>query len=388
MLDLASLARLTVALDRCSPFGLLEVASRRLAEEGALGTVFLMADYGGVDLCRLGATNPPSTLGTLPVHGTAAGHVLLDQKPAVVDDERGARVLVPVSVRGERLGVLEVLLPERPPHETVTVLAQLAVRLAHALAAARRYTDFFERVRRRQDLDVGAELQWELLPVLDLDAEAVTLSGVVEPAYEIAGDNFDYALEPDALTLSITDAMGHGTEAALLCGLAVSALRNARRRGRGLAEQAANANTALHANFTGDFFATGLLFRLEFVTGRLTAVCAGHPPARRVRWGDVEAISLPPDLPYGLFPDTAYTEHEVGFLELGDRLVLVSDGVIEAATDAGDQFGPDGIDEVLVQTRGLPPFEAVRALTDAVLAHHDGGLRDDVTVVCLDWRGA
>jgi serine phosphatase RsbU (regulator of sigma subunit) len=65
---------------------------------------------------------------------------------------------------------------------------------------------------------------------LALEAPEYAVAGALEPAYEVGGDTFDYAAQPEALTVSVTDAMGHGLQAALLAGLAVAALRNARRQ--------------------------------------------------------------------------------------------------------------------------------------------------------------
>jgi serine phosphatase RsbU (regulator of sigma subunit) len=69
-----------------------------------------------------------------------------------------------------------------------------------------------------------------LLPRLALAAPEYVVAGTLEPAYDVGGDTFDYAAQPLSLAVSVTDAMGHGLQAALLAGLTVAALRNARRR--------------------------------------------------------------------------------------------------------------------------------------------------------------
>ena len=95
--------------------------------------------------------------------------------------------------------------------------------VAYVIVTARRYTDLFERVRRRRSLELAAEIQWELLPVLAFEGDAFALAGALEPAYTIAGDSFDYSVDVDHVTLVITDGMGHGLRAALLGSLALRA---------------------------------------------------------------------------------------------------------------------------------------------------------------------
>src|SRR5204862_620547 len=140
--------------------------------------------------------------------------------------------------RAERLGVLDVLLPEPPSEQLHESLSQAATIVGYVIVTARRYTDLFEKVRRRRDLILAAEIQWELLPVLAFDCTAFAVAGALEPAYSIAGDSFDYAVEAEHLHVAVTDGMGHGLRAALLGSLAVSALRHARRRERNVLQQA------------------------------------------------------------------------------------------------------------------------------------------------------
>src|SRR4051794_41331565 len=91
---------------------------------------------------------------------------------------------------------------------------------------------------------LAAEIQHRLLPgSYTCEAGQFTLAAWLEPAGNVGGDTFDFALERDALHLSMTDAMGHEVEAAVLATVLVGALRNARRAGVGLAEQAGRAHT-------------------------------------------------------------------------------------------------------------------------------------------------
>lgn len=163
--------------------------------------------------------------------GAVAGHDLM--------------LCVPVTIRTECLGVLVVGLPGQTEDSVADVLVNVATVLAHVLAGARRYTDRFEALRRRKDLGLAAEIQWELLPVLAYELPVFSIAGALEPTYEIGGDTFDYAVSASRLTISITDAVGHGLRAALLGSLAVAAMRNTRHGGGEILAQAAAANRHL-----------------------------------------------------------------------------------------------------------------------------------------------
>jgi serine phosphatase RsbU (regulator of sigma subunit) len=162
--------------------------------------------------------------------------------------------------------------------------------LAYVVIANRRYTDLFEWGQRSVPLSLAAEIQHRLLPgAFTCEAGQFTLAAWLQPAGEIGGDTFDFSLKRDALHLSMTDAMGHTMDAALLATVLVGALRNARRRGVELAEQASEGQ-----------FVTGLLVRIDLARATAGIVNAGHPPPLRLRSGQVEDVPLEADRPFGV----------------------------------------------------------------------------------------
>jgi serine phosphatase RsbU (regulator of sigma subunit) len=207
------------------------------------------------------------------------------------------------------------------------------------------------------------------------------LSAWLEPADDIAGDTFDYSLARDVLHLSMTDAMGHGVDSSLTATLCVGSLRNSRRLGTSLLEQARMANEALAIRRAGavtDSFATGVLARLELSSGVLTLVNAGHVAPYLVRGGVVSALEFAADLPFGMFEQSTYRSTEVQ-LRRGDRLVFVTDGMLER--NAADLHLPS----MLLETRESHPREATRELADKVLEATGHALADDATLLILDW---
>jgi serine phosphatase RsbU (regulator of sigma subunit) len=197
----------------------------------------------------------------------------------------------------------------------------------------------------------------------------------------VGGDTFDYSLDLDTLHLSITDAVGHDFDSAMLATLAVGSLRNSRRAGASLVEQARRLNEALHANAESGQFATGQLVEIDLHYGSARILNAGHPSPMLVRHDAATPIALAVDPPFGSIPDHAYRTQPLP-LATGDRIVFVTDGFLERNATAA--FVP----HALVETRSLHPREAVQELARAVLEATDGELRDDATILCVDWYGS
>ncbi len=233
------------AAEAAPPTAGVEALAAELAEAVGAGEVsFLIADISGGALARLVRAQPGSAPGTeraapatLPIAGTPAGLALRSQQVqlAVTGDE--VWLWAPVTERGEAVGVLELVLPTLPDDQTVAYLASAAHALAYVVIADRRYTDLYEWGQRGAPLSLAAEIQRQLLPgSYTCEAGQFTLAGWLVPAHIAGGDTFDYALDRDTLHLSLTDAMGHGVDAAQLATLVVGSLRNSRRRGLGLPE--------------------------------------------------------------------------------------------------------------------------------------------------------
>jgi serine phosphatase RsbU (regulator of sigma subunit) len=372
----------------------------------ATSVSFLVADTSGRALVRLAHVTPgePGALSTepawglrtenaesaqvVPYDGGALEGVVRTQR-LVVDPPRSPgdgtwTVIAPVTERGEVIGLLELELPEEPSDEVTAEIASVSHVLAYVVIANRRHTDLFEWGQRSRPLTLSAEIQQRLLPgPRTCEAGAFTLAGWLEPAAEIAGDTFDYSLARDVLHLSVTDAMGHGVAAALTATLCVSDLRGSRRRGASLIEQAVSANAALAEHGTrcdADDFVTGLLGRLHLPTGLLDVINAGHVAPYLARGGEARPLFLPANLPFGMFAGTAFELVQVQ-LEPGDRLVIVTDGMLERGAEAID------LPRAIVRTAELHPREAAAALADDVLAITGHALTDDATVLCLDWYG-
>jgi serine phosphatase RsbU (regulator of sigma subunit) len=178
----------------------------------------------------------------------------------------------------------------------------------------------------------------------------------------------------------MTDAMGHTMDAALLATVLVGGLRNARRRGVELAEQAQLASDALADQAGESQFVTGLVVRIELARATAGIVNAGHPPPLRLRAGRVDQLRLEADPPFGLRSGRGYRVQSLP-LEVGDRLMFVTDGMLER------EAAGMNIAAILLEGSAMHAREAVQHLTQAVLQASGGQLRDDATALCLDWHG-
>jgi serine phosphatase RsbU (regulator of sigma subunit) len=384
------LAELLMAVENAPPVAAADVLGERLAATfGASAVSLLVADFSGRSLIRLGhagghrdtRTQGRETADRVSLNGTPQGRALAEQALVIQRTGEGQRVFAPVTNRGEAIGVLELTLREAPSAETLADVSLAAHALAYVVIANRRFTDLFEWGQRSVPLSLAAEVQHRLLPdAFTCEAGQFTLAAWLEPAGEVAGDTFDFAMERDTLHMSMTDAMGHSIDASILATVLVGGLRNARRAGVGLGEQARLASEGLADYARGGGFVTGQLARIDLRAGTATIVNAGHPPPLRLREGRLEEVGLDADPPFGTVRDMRYRVQSLP-LQPGDRLMFLTDGMLERNAAAADMAG------LIAAGGAMHPREAVQHLVQAVLEATDGTLDDDATVMCLDWHG-
>ncbi|WP_086565668.1 PP2C family protein-serine/threonine phosphatase [Streptomyces africanus] len=379
------------ALRTAAPHQLLDAVRRVLTDQYAADSVELyLADYGLTVLQPVSVL--PHTLQPVSVANSPAGRAFGAQEPYVEplpgDSADGVRVHLPVTVRGDRLGVLTVTLPDGEHADgCLGELAEIAEVLGHEVVVAERDTDLYLQARRRDRLTLAAEMQWQLLPGRSCVRPEYELGAQLEPAYAVFGDNFDWSATADRLSLYVTNGMGEGIEASLLTNLAINALRNARRAGLPIADQAALADQAVYAHYRGRCYVSVLMLDIELATGRVRAVDAGSPRLLRLRRGAVERVPFDAQLPLGMFEETDYVAQEFA-VEPGDRLVFVSDGVYDVASPGGEAYGDAALARAIQSTRLLPAAEVPRAVLRELSGHRGRGVPDDdALVVCLDWRG-
>lgn len=377
------------ALRSAAPHVLLDVVTGALREQyGAERVELRLADYGLTTLQVV--EDVPYTTESVSILGTPQGRAFGAQEARVESGvvEGVATVHLPVTVRGDRMGVLTLTLPEaRFDPAELPEMQRVCEALAHEIQVAERDTDLYLLARRAARLTLAAEMQWQLLPGRSVTRPEFALGAHLEPAYAIFGDNFDWSVSAHHLTLTVTNGMGEGMEAALLTNLVVNALRNARRAGLDLPGQASLADQAVYAQYRGALHASVLLLRFDLATGEVEAVDAGSPRMWRLRGRAVESVDFDAQLPLGMFEETAYVAERLR-LEPGDRILVGSDGVYNGVSAVGELYGERALARSLSAHRLLPASQVPQAVLRDLSAYRGSlPLDDDALVVCLDWFG-
>ena len=323
-----------------------------------------------------------------PIESTLAGRSFRTVEP--VFTATGDPVAwLPLVDGAHRLGVLEVRLPAGTDTADGTFLERcrlLADLTGHLVAAKRPYGDALDQVMRLRPRSVASELLHQLLPPLTSACEGFVVSGLLQPAYDVAADAFDYSVVDEVAHLAVLDATGHDLDGTLLAAVALTAYRNSRREGHGLYETARAVDELVAAHGGGERFATGVLAELHLPTGRLRYLNAGHPAPLLMREGKVvKQLEQGRRILFGLGDGQAGIAEE--WLEPGDRIVFYTDGVTEARDRAGTFFGLDRLVDRLAwaAASGQPAPETLRRISHDVLDHQGGTLQDDATLLIAEW---
>ena len=283
--------------------------------------------------------------------------------------------VVPLWLRGRATGVFLTLgRPRRP-------LADLARQAAAAITLADRYTDTFARGQRRKRPIAAAEIQQSLLPPRITRVSGGEVAGNVLPSYEVAGDWFDVVENLEGLWITLADGLGPSTRAAASSAVALGALRASRRSGGTAHETLMLMHRTLREMPGPAAEMTALIALWDPATFKLDVINCGHVIPLLIRAsGQVEPLEMP--IRRGLGGRAGPRPSELATrLEPGDRLVLCSDGVINAGAGRA-ALGHEGVAEAALRSDDGSAADTVRKVHGAVLSSRSE-LQDDATVVCL-----
>jgi serine phosphatase RsbU (regulator of sigma subunit) len=353
------------------------VAEARRA--GRVPVALYVVDIDGSYLLRLaGSDEFPERIDSPPALGP---EIVPEGLPVFYERLQGLLpgcTVEPLWLRGRVTGLLLCVgTPVQP-------LGEIAKQGAAALELANDYTDFIEAARRRKPTTPAAEIQQNLFPPRVARIAGAQLAGALLPSYAVGGDWFDFVENRDGAWLAIADAWGTGPTAAGLGAAALGALRAARRSGGDL-EQAA---TLMHETVRDldhpDFYVSALLARWRAATGTLRWINCGHPPAYVV---DVEGALA--ELHGPTHPSLGGGDHEHSFrvserhLHAGERLILVTDGIMARQMEGGATFGLAGLTAAVAAADHATAAATAMAIQQAVTDCWKEPLDDDATVVVM-----
>ncbi|WP_329155223.1 serine/threonine-protein phosphatase [Streptomyces sp. NBC_01456] len=380
---------LGVLLDRAHempPQLIAPLIAEEVATVGGRHVSILLQDYAQLLLAPLPGrgliVGRPELIGD-----SHAGAAFLYGAPVEVPQDDGVRMYLPLLDGSDQVGVLALTL-NTVDDDDRRLLRRLAGLVADMLVTKHSYTDQFFLARRREPMSLAAEIQWSLLPPLAMSVPQVAVAGILEPAYNVAGDSFDYALNEDILHVSMVDAMGHGLDAATMATVAIGAYRHARRAEVGLSEIYAFMDRAIAEQFGPDHFVTAQMMRLNITTGHLQWVNAGHPAPLLIRNGQVvRQLESPTTLPVGFGGEEPQISEQL--LQRGDRVLCFTDGLIEEHEAGEEQFGEEQlihwVNRIEHTEKGVRAV--VRSLSHTLKQERGGSTSDDATLFLIEWRG-
>ncbi len=269
-------------------------------------------------------------------------------------------------------------------------VGELATRMAEMQQGLKRLQQLALHDR---ELEIAASIQRNLLQRALPDVPAARLVPLQRQANLVGGDWYDVDVQDNALTVVVGDASGKGIAAALMATVALSALRGERGRGGAPKRVISSANRALLDATDPESFTTLIYTRLDLKTGEVRWMNMGHHPPFLLRApspdGSVRGYYLegPRNRALGWFEDPGLAETVI-HLAPGDRLVLFTDGFLEAKSAEGEVFGDHRLAQALIRLGSLDPELLGHELVADVERFAAGKLDDDLTMLVIEYRGA
>jgi len=297
-------------------------------------------------------------------------------------DRTRSEMVAPIISNDEVIGVFDLESDELNAYsdDDLQVLTLLASQVAIIIEKVMLHEQLIEKKRLQGQLEVARQVQLELLPPNDPELPGFDISAYNFPTEEVSGDYYDWVrIYDDQIGLVIADVAGKGIPAALLMVFLRASLRAATHIGYATHISMAKVNFLLWESIERNQFITAFYGILDASNRTLHYSNAGHNPpllidaqgaTRFIEWGEQ---------PLGMFRDTRYHEHYHTFRP-GEILVLYTDGVTEALSPNGEEFGRDRLITAVKSGLTLSARELIASMQRDVFQWTDGvGLTDDAT---------
>jgi sigma-B regulation protein RsbU (phosphoserine phosphatase) len=322
------------------------------------------------------------------------GHVALTSEPIISPDVRNdplyinarqetrSEMVAPIISNDEVIGVFDLESDELNAYsdDDLEVLMLLASQVAIIIEKVMLHEHLIEKKRLEGQLEVARQVQLELLPANDPQLEGFDISAYNFPTEEVSGDYYDWVpIYDDQISLVVADVSGKGVPAALLMAFLRASLRAATHTGYAPHISMAKVNYLLWESIERNQYVTAFYGILDATNRTLSYINAGHnPPLLLDAKGDAHFMELG-GVPLGIFKDTRYHEYYLT-IEPDELLVLYTDGVTEAMSASGEEFGRDRLVNSVRAASRLRAKDLIMAVQKDVVDWTDGrGASDDIT---------
>ncbi len=297
-------------------------------------------------------------------------------------DRTQSEMVAPIISNDEVIGVVDLESDEKNAYseDDLEVLMLLASQVAIIIEKVMLHEQLIEKKRLEGQLEVARQVQLELLPASDPELAGFDISAYNFPTEEVSGDYYDWVrIYEDQIGIVIADVAGKGVPAALLMAFLRASLRAATHIGYASHISMAKVNYLLWESIERNQFVTAFYGILDAETRTLAFSNAGHNPPILIEADGSTRVITYGEQPLGMFRDTRYHEYYHRF-KPGEILLLYTDGVTEALSPSGEEFGRERLSEAVKQRADLNARELIASVQQRVLEWTDGvGSNDDET---------
>ena len=387
----------------------IAVLARRLVDYRTFGILLLNEETDELEIKLAIRYEDRLNLPKVKVGEGIVGYAALHKRPVIVPDvsvdpryievvpDARSELAIPLLIKDRVVGVFDLESPELDAFnkEHVEILTLLASQAAVAIENARLYeTIRANELRIESELRFAQRVQQALLPTgLPKRLRGVDVAARFEPARELGGDLHDFlSAEANSLVVAVGDVSGKGVPAALYGAFAGELVRSRTFRRRYTPERStpsgvlASVNAILNERGLEEYYCT-LCYAFFDLKRRVVLMAnSGLPYPVWARADACTQIELP-GMPLGSFPGATYDEITLE-LTTGDAFVFCTDGIYEAFSPAGEEFGAARVCDIVAANRQQPARRIVDAIFEAVEAFRgERAQGDDMTAVAVKITG-
>ena len=285
--------------------------------------------------------------------------------------------------RGFEVGAVDYIhKPFSPPIVTARVRTHLMLRDAHETIAR-------QLLAINSELDMARQIQRSILPQQTPNIPGLEIEARYLPMSSVAGDFYDFLLiDEQHVGVLIADVSGHGLPSALIASMLQTALAAQAPHASDPTKILSNLNRALCGKFQSHYVTAAYLF-LDMQKGTVNYGGAAHPPLLlwKAKSRSVEEI-VENGLMLGPFPQSTYSSTTFP-IEERDRIVLLTDGIIEAKNSSGKEFGEERLRNIVESSHSLRAHEFADAVLSGLSEWSDNAIgpnqSDDITLLAIDF---